>query len=379
MIRRSARAAISNLLDKLAGRPSDSGLEPGFSVILPTPQDMPFLLRLSLDNLCGLDLGPCRALLVVGDGRTAPISRLQCVVDELGDNRATLLPLKWLQQIVADRVPRADGGANFRHWITIVRAIAEARTEHLFLHDIDAFWAHPSRIREQYHACDSTGAATLGVTARWDPFLKRFAGQVPATWELMFDTAWARSKRPSDLKGGSRHIAEGSYTFDTMLWPQFKDLGSGKIKLMQGVGTEDFVHFNGTITTFRVFQRLRRREPRQRVIDEMFRILLLSLFESVGRNESEPRLTPTVDQLVEGISNVKSPVQYQGKQGESNYGEFRQMVSSLEFVNCFRGQRWTDIEGMLQPFDEHFQYDPNRTYPPAVLSGEQRVGSLVLV
>lgn len=379
MIRRIARAAAMSLLDGIVGRSYGGVLQAGYSVILPTPQDTPFLLRLSLENICALELGPCRELFVVGDGRAAPLSRLQRVIDELGDARVRLLPLSSTQRFMADRIPRADGGANFRHWVTIVRGVQEAQTQHLFLHDIDSFWAHPTRIREQYEACVAADATTMGVTERWDPFFENRPARMPATWELMFDTAWARSKRPSDHKGGPRQTAEGLHTFDTMLWPQFNDLASGRVKLMEALEPGDYVHFNGTITTLRTYQRLMRQKPNQKVIDEMFRLLLLSLWETTGGDPDEPRLTPRPDQLAEGMTDERAPIQYRGEQCDRGYGEFRQIIGRLASVNCFSEWRWAEIETMLRPFDTHFNYEDGREYPPAIPSGGQWMSSLSLI
>ena len=42
--------------------------EDGYTILLPSPMDMPFLLRFALEGLLRMDTSNCRQILVVPDG-----------------------------------------------------------------------------------------------------------------------------------------------------------------------------------------------------------------------------------------------------------------------------------------------------------------------
>lgn len=356
------------VLDRLAGSGSRATiLTSGYTILLPTPQDMPFLLELALKNLLSLDLSHCQAIHVIPDGRAASVELLQQIVLAVNEPRVRLTPLNPLQTAWADRIPRRDGGANSRHWITIMVGLAHATTSHAFLHDIDAFLLDNSFVERQFQHAVNHGHSALGVTPRWDPFLQEHGISLPATWELLFAVDWARSHRPSAHKGGTRQWRQESRTFDTMLWPLYCDYHSNRIGVLPDVSSDDFVHFNGTITSYRTYQHLRT----SGVDDELFRLLLLALWESAAATDV-PRLLPTVSELARGLCEPSAKVTYQSPRCKKGYAEFRHMVTRLTSCACFGNEWRTQCETDLADFDAHFSFDPDAIYVAALDTGEMR-------
>ena len=85
----------------------------------------------------------------------------------------------------------------------------DARSEHAFLHDADAFFLEADGLERQYRECRDRGMYTLGVTARWDPFFEQVGYTIPGTWEMMYSTRWARVGGPADLEGAWRPTPHG--------------------------------------------------------------------------------------------------------------------------------------------------------------------------
>jgi hypothetical protein len=343
-------------------------------MLIPAPQDMPFLLRLALGNLASLDLTSCREILVVPDGRRSDPAELEKAAADASDPRIRVVPLRPLQRALADRIPRADGGANFRHWITILRGLDEVSTTHAFLHDIDAFWSASDAVESRYQECVRQGWWSLGVARRWDPFFTQQGVALPATWELTFDVQWARSRRPTDHKGGVRSTPDGDYCFDTMLWSQFSDYSSGKIAVDEAAVESEYVHFNGAITTYRTYCR----QGARQTTDELFRLLLLSLWESAAGVVARRRLLPSPAQLAKGLTNPAAPISYDSPVCLRGYAEFRHMVLRLAECAPFAVEICEQMELDLAPFDQRFAFDPARPFEAAVAVGEVRTTGLNL-
>jgi hypothetical protein len=190
---------------------------------------------------------------------------------------------------------------------------------------------------------------TLGVTARADEFFYQRGQPIPATWELMFSTRWARRWAPHDMKGRWRDIGDGRrYEFDTLLFPQFADAGGGGIGVM--ADPPQFVHFCGAISTYRVF-RASRRAP---VFDELFRLLLLSMLETLAPDGAVSLGLPSPASLAEGLSLATAPIRYDSEVARFEYPQFRATMEQMRQTPAFCGERGERIVRMLEPFDEYF-------------------------
>jgi len=321
--------------------------EPGYTVVLITPMDMPFLLRFSLEGLQRIDLANCRRILVVPDpwGEDGGAA-LRRVLEDFDDPRLAIAPMGPIRTRLT-RMMKPPGSAA-THWSCVVQAVEHTDTEHAFLHDADAFHLDADGLERQYAEMRDRDMNTLGVTPRWDPFFLERSLTIPGTWELMFSTRWARSRSPYELKGRVRDTTEGPYEFDSMLYPQYLDHDSGRIGVMSE--PPRFVHFSGAIFTYRTY-RDRAGEP---VKDELFRVLLLSALETIVPASDGRRATPTVDELAAGLTDPDAPVRYDTDVARRTWPEFRGMIDELNESPMFAGERAERMNELLRPFDEHW-------------------------
>jgi hypothetical protein len=332
--------------------------EDGYTIILPSPMDMPFLLRYALEGLLRMDTTHCKQILVVPDGLGDDRGKaLGKVVDSFAasDPRIEMVKLRAIDYAVIRALPR---GAAATNWMIVVNGTLFARCGHAFLHDSDAFFLEADGLERQYLECRDRGMDTLGVTARWDPAFVQLGYQIPGTWELMYSTRWARSRPPEDLKGRMRSTHAGTIEFDSMLYPQFLDYPSGKVGVMEN--PPRFVHFNGTIVTYRTY-RLVRDKADQPVVDELFRLLLLAILEDLVPGEDGVRVAPTVAELARGLDDPSAPITYGTQIATQEYPVFRKMIDDLCESPIMRGERASRIRDLIQPFDAHFaarQADP---------------------
>jgi len=307
---------------------------------------MPFLLQIGLESIRWIDTKDCVQILVVPDGVVEDDRPLRAVAERFNDPRIEVAQLGRIERMLAKAL-RSRGGATI-HWLCIVHGLKRVRGEHVFLHDSDAFPLERAGLERQYRECLSRNLDSLGVDARWDPFFVNRGYQIPGTWELLFRTRWALGHPPHRHKGRIAMTPQGAHNFDTMLLPQFLDFGSGRIGVM--AAPPRFVHFSGTIVTYREF----RQRQGARVNDELFRILLLSLLEEVVRAASDIPLLPSPDLLARSLTDSSAPIRYDTETAQRGYLEFRSMMRQLCEAPMFRGERAERIERLLAPFDEHW-------------------------
>jgi hypothetical protein len=334
--------AVSLLFSRWSRR---SELEDGYTIVLPSPMDMPFLLRYAFEGLACLNTENCRQILVVPDGSTEDRGdALQRVIDAFDDPRVTLIRPRAIDSFLFKRMKPPGGAAT--HWMMAVLGITHARCGHAFLHDADAFFLEADGLERQYRECCDRGFSALGVTARWDPFFTEPGYVIPGTWELMFSTRWARSRRPAALKNGRRLTPHGAFEFDSMHYPMYLDFPRGTIGVMEP--PPRLVHFSGTIGTYRYFRMGRGR------IDELFRLLLLALLEDLMPSD-DGRVVPTVDELARGLIDPDQPVSYDSEVAIEQYPIFRGLLDDLCTAPIFAGPRADRIRQLIQPFDRHFE------------------------
>ncbi len=323
-----------------------SSFEEGYTVLLPSPMDMPFLLRFALEGLARLDTTHCREIVVAPDATLPDDRALRTVVADMGDPRVKLVRPRALDRFVAGRVFRGNGSA--LHWLAIVLGTTHARCGHIFLHDADAFFSDAGGLERQYQECAGRGMDTLGVTARWDPALRQIGYALPGTWEMMYSHRWVRKHAPADLKGRWVNTPHGPMLFDTMLYPQYLDYPGGRVGSM--AQPPAFVHFHGTIVTYRVFKE-RARGP---VVDELFRLLLLAILQELIPGGDGPGELPCVDELAAGLTDSKARVRYDTPGAAREYPNFRAQLEALCLAPIFEGPRAERVRQLVAPFDEHF-------------------------
>src|SRR5438270_11560326 len=85
----------------------------GYTILLPSPMDMPFLLRFALEGLRHQDTSHCHQIIVIPDGYGAGgATALQQVVDSCGDPRVELVRLRPAAHFLVHRVGSSLGGIN---------------------------------------------------------------------------------------------------------------------------------------------------------------------------------------------------------------------------------------------------------------------------
>jgi hypothetical protein len=326
--------------------PSASGARDGYTILLPSPMDMPFLLQYALEGLRHMDTTHCNQILVVPDGWSRDGgAALRHVLESADDPRLDMVDLRAWGTFMIRQL------ASSTHWMQVIKGIGRSASRYTFLHDADAFHLETNGIERQYSECRDRGLFTLGVTARWDPFFAEISYRIPGTWELMFSTQWARSRPPHMLKGRLVKTHHGPNVFDTMLYPQYLDYSTGKIAVM--AQPPRFVHFSNTIESYRQYNG-QRGQRRQSVLDECFRLLLLAVLETLIPPAGGSRNTPTVDDLARGLKDSSAPVRYDSEVAVRGYGEFRGMLNELCESPVFQGPRAEHLRELVAPFDRHF-------------------------
>jgi hypothetical protein len=344
---------------------SQVSLEPGYTLALPMPMDMPFLLCLALEGLAAVDTPNCEQILIVPDGWGNDRGQaLRDVMRDFDDPRLELVDLSWLDY----RAIRMNGPLNFAHthWMAVVNATRRAKHEFVFLHDADAFFRGSDGLELQYAEIKQRKLDVLGVTPRWDPFYHDRSITIPGTWELMYSVQWARRRSPIALMPGTWPTSYGEYGFDSMHYAMFQDRELGNLGIMSR--PTSFVHFNGTICTYRSY----RDRNGKSVTDELFRLLLLSLIETALDVQDDDRCTPLPDALCQGLEDSNYPVRYDSEVNRRGYGEFRTMIEQLNNSPAFVGDRAERIKSLLAPFDEHFEYNAGEQQAAAISAGDER-------
>ena len=317
-------------------------LADGYSIIMPTPEDMPFLSRLTLEGLKYINTDNCGQFLIVGDGHSVDGGKLLAeTVAQLHDSRIEIALFSRLDRIVIRPMPSP-------HWLTVIYGTNLARYAYAFLHDADAFFLDRDCIEQTFRYCIDNSVYTTGVNARWDPFFKGIGYQIPGTWQMMFSVPWLRRHKPWMVRGRKTATPHGKNTFDTLLYPQYLDYSSGKVGVMPT--PPRYIHFNGTIVTYRAWKRANGRQ----VVDELFRLLLLSILEHILPATDGKRLLPSVDDLARGLTDSTRPIRYDTLDCARNYGEFRAQMEELCGSPIFAGERAETIPSLLIPFDAHF-------------------------
>jgi hypothetical protein len=327
-------------------------LTPGYTILLPTPMDMPFLLRFALEGLRHLNTENCNQILVIPDGWGGDGGKaFREVVAACDDPRVALAELRpgirfYIQKIQM-RKSRASA-ANWSHWAMIVEGTSSARSEHAFLHDADAFFVDADALERQYRECRDRSMNTLGVQVRTDAFFERIGYAIPGTWEMMYSVRWARRRNPLTLKGMWQSTPHGDHEFDTMLYPQYLDYPTGTIGAM--AEPPRVVHFHGAVTTYRVL----RDHAGRPLVDMLFRLLVLSILEDLLPAPDGSRILPPPGELARGLTDPSAPVTYNSETATREYPIFRKQLEELCESPTFAGPRAERVRELMQPFDEYY-------------------------
>jgi hypothetical protein len=344
--------AKSLILEALFGRWRTAGaLADGYSIILPMPMDMPFLLWFALESLRDMDTAHCNQFVVVPDGWGGDGGQaIERVVRSFEDPRILLSRMPRMVHFFVHKVQsvRSHRTAGL-HWAMVVEGTNCANSKYAFLHDADAFFIDSDSLERQYAECRDRGMMTLGVESRADAFFSDNGYAIPGTWELMYSVPWARSRSPVALKPRWKDTPHGRFVFDSMLYPQYLDYESGKVGVM--LRPPRLVHFHATILTYRAFLDAKK----ESVTDDLFRLLLLSMLEDLMPEDIGTRILPRPRELARGLDDPTAPVRYDSLRAGREFPGFRRQIDELFKAPVFAGERAARIRDYVRPFDNYFR------------------------
>ena len=318
--------------------------DPGYTLLLPVPADLPVFLRLALANAARQEGAGRAETLVIPDIPSPAFRRAyeDAVARFAGAGPTRLVELKPAARAM-QRLAGNQPGTNY--FLQVHAGTAAATTTHVLFHDADLFIEDPGFMVRHYERCASAGLGCLGVSPAWDDWLREQGfDHVVATWELMIDTRWAREFAPwqhrnhrARLDGLEEHV------FDVTLYTQA--LTAPERCALHPGATESFEHFNWVIGVYRHFQQAGG-TPFE---DDRFLLLLIRLLSDAL--DAPPGDVPPVGELARGIEDAGAPVVY--PRGE-RYGEFRAKLDRVLAGPLFDDAVKAKIEGALAPFERAF-------------------------
>jgi hypothetical protein len=323
-------------------RPRPGPRRPGYSLLVPVPGDLPVFLELAL-TVCGrLNAANRAETLVVPDRPTAAVEQ---VIARAAPTWAG--PLRAIRPRAVDRwLMRRLGNPHINHWLQWLNGAEQAAAGFALIHDADAFLFEADLFERQYRTCLERGLVCLGVNPVWDDWFAWNGLRAAATWELLFDTDWARSFAPADHKGHVNTVNGRTHSFDNTIYPQC-------LTPPERVGVEPlaggFVHFNYVICTYRFFQAAK--GPCE---DEHFRLLLIRLLIDAFDRSGWRYDLPPLAELVRGLTDARAPVTYRAAATAGHYSEFRGKLRTLMSDGLTAGRPGEVIRNGVAPFDRAF-------------------------
>jgi hypothetical protein len=137
------------VLEFLFGRWRSAGtLADGYSVLLPTPMDMPFVLWFALEALRAMDTRHCNQFVIVPDGWGPDGGHaIERVVRSFEDPRILLSRMPRMVRFFVHKVQkvRSHGTAGL-HWAMVVEGSNCANSKYAFMQDDDAFFIDSERM-----------------------------------------------------------------------------------------------------------------------------------------------------------------------------------------------------------------------------------------
>ena len=318
-------------------------LDPGYTLLLPVPGDIPVFLELAL-KVCARQSARhrCRTL-VIPDRPSAAITEL---VEKArpawdGDLDIALLPLpeRWF-------LPYLRSGSR-NHGLQVVEGISASSTTHVIFHDADLFLLDGELLDQQYEACRDRQLDCIGVSPVWDAWYESKGLRLAATWEMVASVPWLRSFPPYRQIGHDGELLGEMHTIDTTLYAQALT-PAARVDWVDR--SPDFVHFNYVITAYRHFQR-----HGGGFVDDHFRLLLIALFVHLFSDGAPPPGLPTLAELASRIDDPAAPVRYvRDESHASGWREFRAQLNRMLGAEYVPAQAAGEAVGALGVFDAFY-------------------------
>jgi len=166
------KRAIKNAIWKAAyrnWRGAAAEEQPGYSLLLLVPGDLPVFLRLAAD-VCGrLDPTNQVETLVMPDRMVDGVEDVfHDVQRSWPHSKMRLVTMPPLDAWVAQRFPNP----HTFYFLQLINGIRAARTTHVLLHDADLFITDRCMLRDHYDRCVAGDYACLGAEQVWDDWFR---------------------------------------------------------------------------------------------------------------------------------------------------------------------------------------------------------------
>ena len=318
--------------------------EPGYSLLLTVPGDLPVFLRIAM-QVCGAQDPAHRVeTLVLPDGRPDGFDRaFERYARDWTGGPIRVVPLRRVEGALG----RWRKNPHLNHWMQLVTGLSAARATHALLHDADLFVDEPDFLRRHHEECGDRGLAVLGLSEAWDDWYRRHGlDHMVSTWEMVVEVEWARSFAPWEHRGHMGEIDGRPVEFDTTFRPQSR---TAPERIGLAASAPRFVHFNHTICRYREFQRARRRGRSWE--DRTFRILLVRLLIDVFDDSGWEYEAPPVTGLLRGLQDPDAPVTYRFPEAADSYVRFRETLDQLADAELIGAARADALRAAVAPFD----------------------------
>ncbi len=317
--------------------------EPGFTLLLPVPGDLPVFLDLAL-KVCVLQQSPSRAAtLVIPDLRTPSIERITERYRSRWSGPLEVVDLPRPERALLPRLK--DPGRN--HGVQLIAGVQASRTSHIVLHDADLFLLDPGAHEQQYRLAERDGLAALGVSPPWDPWYEQHGLHLAATWELCARVDWLRSVPPHRHLGHDADMFGERHTFDTTFWAQART--PPHRLAVHGLGG-GLIHFNYVISAYRAFQR-----SSGSFRDDRYRLLLIRVLIDLFDEDQAIYDVPSLETLAAGLRDPAARVSYVGAETQV-YASFRRQLEGILAGPWSEPGLATRTRAALAPFDEYLSY-----------------------
>lgn len=318
---------------------------PGYTLLILAPGDLPFFLKIAMEVCATQNPEHLVETLVIPDNRLLPgfSERLHNWSKDYPVGPIRLVP----QQPLEWAFTRFHKNAHNNCWLQMVRGINAVQTTHALWHDVDLFIQKPDFLKTHYETCVAKNYACLGVSRAWDPWFEaQGVTHLVGTWELMFDTNWARSFQPWQHRGHDEIVAGKRHTCDISFWPQYQTPPEQIGRHEQEWG---FTHFNYVTGTYRRFQKSS--GPFE---DDRFKLLLVRLLIDAYDQSGWVYEVPEVNDLTKGMTDASRRVTYVAEQTWQNYPEFRTKLQQLMDCGVLDDQKVSVLAHGVRQFDRHY-------------------------
>lgn len=326
--------------DQWGQRPEQS---PGYGLLVPVPGDLPVFLELALQVL-GTQTSDQRVeTLVIPDVLTPEVERVVARHRGSWAGDLQILPLPHPERVL---LPRMRNPAR-NYGVQLLTGVAHSRAEYLVLHDADLFLMAPGLLEERVARARRDQLDVLGADPVWDVWFAQRGLELAATWEMTVRTDWLRSFPPSMHMGHDGELNGEKHTFDVTLRPQAVADPSRR----EVVQSDDIVHFNYVISTYRHFQR-----SRGGIADDRFRLLLIRLFIDIFAREEFEYGVPPLRELARGLGDGEAPVTYPRADDSTRevYQDFRGKLARI-LSGPWTGQAGeVSLGAQLSAFDDYY-------------------------